>query len=200
MKAERQLLITGIILASGFSTRMKREKLLLEVGGRPLIERVIRAAKSSRLDTVILVYRDNRVMTLGKGYGVEVVYNASAHEGQSASLKLGVASSPEGTDGFMFILGDLPFLHSSTVDILLDAFKEDPRFIVAPAYNGKRGNPVLFPADLKGELLAIKGDKGGREILERMSHRVKLIPMGDDRAGMDIDTPQEYELVRGDSA
>ncbi len=54
-------MITGIILASGFSNRMKRDKLLMEIEGIPMVERVIQSSIKSKLDEVILVYRVNEV-------------------------------------------------------------------------------------------------------------------------------------------
>ena len=95
-------MITGIILASGFSKRMTRDKLLLEVGDMPVVERVVRVAQSSLLDDIILVYQNNRVKEIGKQYGVRTIYNDSAHEGQSAAVKLGVRKSRPDTDAFMF--------------------------------------------------------------------------------------------------
>ena len=79
-------MITGIILASGFSRRMKKDKLLLEVGGMPLVERVIKACWESNLDEIILVYRREEVANIGKKYNVKTIYNANAHLGQSEGL------------------------------------------------------------------------------------------------------------------
>ena len=59
-------MITGIILASGFSKRMNRDKLLMEIDGVPMVERVIERAVESRLDEVILVYRVDEVKRIGK--------------------------------------------------------------------------------------------------------------------------------------
>ena len=47
-------MITGIILASGFSRRMKRDKLLMEIDGIKMAERVIQACNKSSLDDLIL--------------------------------------------------------------------------------------------------------------------------------------------------
>ncbi len=64
-------MITGIILASGFSKRMNRDKLLMEIDGVPMVERVIQRAVESRLDEVILVYRVDEVKRIGKKYGIQ---------------------------------------------------------------------------------------------------------------------------------
>ena len=66
-------MISGIILASGFSKRMEKEKLLLPVGGVALVERVIRAAQASRLDEVILIYQKEEIEKIGRKYGIKAV-------------------------------------------------------------------------------------------------------------------------------
>ena len=189
-------MVTGIILASGFSNRMEKDKLLLEVGGIPVIERVIRTAKSSLLDDLILIYQNERVREIGEKYQVKAVYNDSAHEGQSAAVKLGVRESRPDTDAFMFLVGDQPFLDSVTINTLIDQSTKNPQQIIVPVYNGKRGNPVIFPSLFRNDLLAIEGDRGGSAIIERMTDRVKTVPIMDSRARLDIDTQEEYEKIK----
>jgi len=189
-------LITGIILASGFSKRMTRDKLLLEVGDMPVVERVVRVAQSSLLDDIILVYQNNRVKEIGKQYGVRTIYNDSAHEGQSAAVKLGVRKSRPDTDAFMFLVGDQPFLDSATINTLIDQFEKNPQQIIVPVYNGKRGNPVIFPFLFRDNLLALEGDRGGRVLIEKMGDRVKLVVFEDGTAGIDFDTEEEYECIQ----
>ena len=189
-------MITGIILASGFSERMARDKLLLEIGGMPVVERVVRAAKSSLLDDIILVYQNNRVKEIGKQYGVRTVYNDSAHEGQSAAVKLGVRESRPDTDAFMFLVGDQPFLDPATINTLIDCHASDPKDIIVPVYNGKRGNPAIFPSIFRDDLLAIEGDIGGRRVIGERKDRVKFVAIEKSIAGMDFDTPEEFESIQ----
>ena len=189
-------MITGIILASGFSERMARDKLLLEIGGMPVVERVVRAAKSSLLDDIILVYQNNRVKEIGKQYGVRTVYNDSAHEGQSAAVKLGVRESRPDTDAFMFLVGDQPFLDPATINTLIDQSTKNPQQIIVPVYNGKRGNPAIFPSIFRDDLLAIEGDRGGRVLIEKMGDRVKLVVIENSIANIDIDTQEDYEQIK----
>ena len=155
-------MISGIILASGFSKRMEQEKLLLPIGGVALVERVIRAAQASRLDEVILVYQKKEIEKIGIKYGITAVHNSRADEGQSAAIKLGIHTAHPETDAFMFMVGDQPFLNPSTINILIDTFRQYPHSIIVPVYNGIRGNPVLFPSAMKELLLALDGDRGGR--------------------------------------
>ncbi len=189
-------MITGIIMASGFSRRMNREKLMLKVEGIPVIERVISAAHSSELDERILIYRRDQIREIAEKYDVKTVYNEHAGKGQSAALRLGVKSSHPDTEGFMFLVGDQPHLDAQTINKLLSAFREEKDSIVVPLYSGKRGNPVIFPSHLKEDLLTLAGDCGGRVIIEKMMDRVKLITIEKGVVGTDIDTNEEYEKIK----
>jgi molybdenum cofactor cytidylyltransferase len=190
-------MISGIILASGFSKRMEQEKLLLPVGGIALVERVMRVARASRLDEVILVYQKQEIEKIGIKYGITSVYNSRAEEGQSAAIKLGIHTAHPETDAFIFMVGDQPFLNPSTINILIDTFQQDPHSIIVPVYNGIRGNPVLFPSALKDLLLALDGDRGGRVLIDKMPDRVKLVAIEDVMAGADIDTAEDYVRIKG---
>ena len=185
-------MITGIILASGFSRRIDKDKLLFEVEGIPLVERVIKAAKSSNIDRLVLIYQRNEIKELAYKHGIKAVHNPYADEGQSAAVKTGVKSSHPDTDGFIFFVGDQPFLNPSTINKLIDEFQKEKDTIVVPLYNGKRGNPVIFPSTLKEDLLRLDGDCGGRKIIEEKEERVKLVTIENGIEGKDIDTEEDY--------
>ena len=185
-------MITGIILASGFSQRMNKNKLLLEVEGIPLVERVIKAVKSSNIDKCVLIYQKDEIKEIAYTHGIRAVHNPYADEGQSAAVKIGVKSSHPDTDGFIFFVGDQPYLNPSTINKLIDEFQKEKDTIVVPLYNGKRGNPVIFPSTLKEDLLRLDGDNGGRKIIEEKEERVKLVTIENGIEGKDIDTEEDY--------
>ena len=188
-------MITAIILASGFSKRMEDEKLLLDVGGVPMVERVIRAAQSPLIGEGILIYRCDAIKEIGERYSLKTVYNPHAAEGQSAAVKLGVSCAHPATDGFMFFVGDQPCLTQSTVNELIGIFTGKNSSIVVPLYNGSRGNPVIFPSILRETLLKLEGDCGGRTVIERMENNVVLVPVDEGNEGKDIDTKSDYEKI-----
>ena len=186
-------MIFGIILASGFSRRMNKDKLLLPVEGVPLVERVIRSAAESQLNSCILVYREEKVMAIGKRYGLQTAYNEYAQEGQSASVKLGVIHAPEEINGYLFLVGDQPYMNARTINRMIECHHEQPDMILAASYGGQRGNPVLFPAFFRKALLELTGDCGGRRVMDVMPDKVAEIEFDDTLAGIDIDTPESYK-------
>jgi molybdenum cofactor cytidylyltransferase len=144
----------------------------------------------------VLVYQYEDIKRIGNKYHAKTVFNERADEGQSTSIKTGIKAASLETDGFMFLVGDQPFLNAETINTLIDAFNREHHSIIVPVYNGKRGNPVIFPATLKDDLLALTGDRGGRVLIETMAERVKLVTIEDERLGTDVDTEEDYERVR----
>ena len=76
---------------------------------------------------------------------------------------------------------------------MLDAARADPHAIHRGASNGRGGHPVLFPADLIGELIGLRGDEGGRSVLRRHAGRLRLHDLPGEAAVTDLDTPQDWE-------
>jgi molybdenum cofactor cytidylyltransferase len=58
------------------------------------------------------------------------------------------------------------------------------------------GHPVLFPADLRAELLALQGDEGARMVLQRHKARLRLIALPNQHALTDLDTPEAWAAWR----
>ena len=184
-------MITGIIMASGFSNRMGKDKLLIDVNGKKIIERVIEAAIYSKLDEVILIYRTKEVRDIGETYGIKTIYNPNAHLGQSQSVITGVESSEKGA--YMFFVGDQPFISVGLIDLLIDEYNREPEKIIIPYYENMIGMPIIFPSSLREELLKVGGDKGGREIIRNNPLLIKKVYIDDEYLIKDIDTVEDYE-------
>lgn len=189
-------MISGIILASGFSNRMGKDKLLLKIDETYLIEKVIEEVVLSKLGEVILIYRREEVKNIGTKYGLKTIYNDTAHLGQSEAVKLGVKNSNPYTNGYMFFVGDQPFIDVNTINILIDKFLHSPNHIILPIYGGRKGNPVTFPSKLKEELLALEGDSGGRKVIRDNPQLVKDVSFSNSIKGMDIDNVEDLMKLK----
>lgn len=184
-------------MASGFSKRMNREKLTLKIDDIPIVERVIKAVKSSNAKEVLVIYRNREVRKIAEENGVKAIYNPNAEKGQSEAMKLGIRSADSKAKGYMFCVGDQPFLVATTINQLIEAFDKEPQSITLPLYNGKRGNPVIFSVSFRDELLSTIGDQGGREIIKKEENKINSITIDDGNGGIDIDTWQQYEKFFG---
>ena len=187
--------VGAIILAAGSATRMGRNKLLLEVGERPLVRHVIEAASEGGCHVINAVYADEAVRE-AIANAATCVHNAEAANGQSSSLRVGLQSMPEEVSGALVMLGDQPLVGARTVSLLLRAWRrEGARPALAASY-GDRGSwrpPVLLDRSLWPELMSLDGDVGARLLFAERPELLDTVPA----AGRpdDVDTPDDYARI-----
>src|SRR5262249_5624635 len=139
--------IAAIVLAAGMSTRMGTNKLLADWSGQPLIRSTVEAVLKTEARPVIVVtgHQGSKIEAALQGLNVTFVSNPDYAQGLSTSLKAGLRSVPESSDGAIVLLGDMPRIATSAIDRMIAAFSPaDGRAIVIAAHEGKRGNPVLL--------------------------------------------------------
>lgn len=204
--------IAAIILAAGSSSRMGagRHKLLLPLAERPVLAHVLDTVLASSAHPVILVlgHQADSVRVRIASYldhpAITIVENPDYLQGMSTSMRTGLQalmaqSTDEATEtpitGAVILLGDQPLVTPQIIDALITTQQETGKRIVAPLYEGKRGNPTLFAASLFPELLAVTGDEGGRGILARHKEDVASVEVGDAMANYDVDTWEAYQQV-----
>lgn len=188
-------MISAIIFASGYSKRLKVNKLLTEIEGKPLIERVIQQVILSQVDEIILVYREKEIMKIGEKYNLKCIYNKNADRGISESLKLGVLASSNETDAYMFFVGDQVFLTYDVVDEIIACHKMNCNDIVIPMCKGEKTNPVCFPSAFRNELLSLEGDTGGRQIIHKQKDRLNFLEISSENLYLDLDTEQDLVAI-----
>lgn len=187
-------MLNAIIMASGFSNRMGTNKLLLTYKNKTLIENILDKVIDCGFNDIILVAQDKEILDMGNSRGIKWVYNEKAKLGQSESIKLGVVNSKE-AEGYAFFTGDQPLMDVRTIKSLMDCFYEAKDSIIVPIYNDKRGTPVIFPNRFKTELLALKGDTGGKQIIAKHIDEAKFIKVKSEQLLFDIDTQEDYEKL-----
>jgi molybdenum cofactor cytidylyltransferase len=188
--------VHGVVLAAGTSSRYGAENKLLEpADGEPLVRHAARTLVASRTETVTVVvgHEADRVGAAVAELPVSVRENPEYETGQSTSVREGVrAAAAAGADAVLIALGDMPDVSPTTVDTLLAGYERGAGTAIAPAYDGRRGNPVLFDARFFDALADVSGDIGGREIL-RSAADAALIEVDDPGVARDVDTPADLE-------
>jgi molybdenum cofactor cytidylyltransferase len=190
--------VVGVVLAAGAATRMGGAKVLLPVGGRPMVERVVDAALASRLADVLVVTGNegDEVRRILAGKRVRVIDNPSFGGGLSTSVHAALRHIGHEADAALFLHADQPFVTAGLIDRLLDEHAAAGKLIVRPESDGRAANPVLFPARLFPELERETGDRGGRDVAQRHAAEVHLVPVDDPRLCLDVDSPEDYERFR----
>jgi len=193
--------IAAIVLAAGRSTRMgAANKLLADVGGKPMLRHAVEAALASQARPVLVVtgHQADDVRAALAGLDVGFVANPDFALGLSSSLKAGIRALPKAVAGALVLLGDMPRIEAAHLDAMIAAFASGTgEAIVVPMHGGRRGNPVLWPAALFREMLALEGDVGARRLMVRHASRVHEIDLGTDAVLMDVDTPEVLARLRG---
>ncbi|WP_100065643.1 molybdenum cofactor cytidylyltransferase [Miniphocaeibacter massiliensis] len=186
--------ISCIILASGESKRMGKNKLLLELNGKMIFEYIFDTIKNIQFEEVIVVTRFKEIEDYSKRLGYKILYNKNYSKGQSSSIKIGVNNTNKKND-YIFFVADQPMISLETIKKLLDAYKKYENQIIIPVYDGIKGNPVIFPNYFREDLLKLTGDSGGRKIIKENTHVIKKIDINNDE-NIDIDTLEDYESIR----
>lgn len=184
-----------IYLAAGASRRFGADKLLADYGGKPLFLhglRTLAGVCARRTDARLTVVTNTPVIAVeAVALGANVAASPHSDRGQSHSIRAGLeAVEPlHRGDFLLFAVADQPRLRPQTVERFLDLAR--PGTWAATAACGDRvGNPGLFCAALAPELYALRGDRGGRAVLNRRPDRLLRVEC-DPEELQDIDTPAD---------
>ena len=194
--------IAAVILAAGRSTRMGGpNKLLAEIGGRPLVRIAVEEALASRARPVLVVtgHQRDTVEAALAGLKIERVHNPDFADGLSTSVRAGLGAVLADADGAVIGLGDMPQVRADLIDRLIAAFDpERGALVVVPTIDGKRGNPVVWSRRFFPELMALDGDVGARHLITRYPEAVAEVPVADNAALVDVDTPDALKRVKAE--
>jgi molybdenum cofactor cytidylyltransferase len=192
--------IAAVVLAAGRSTRMgAMNKLIAEIGGKPLVRIAAEQALASRAKPVIVVtgHQREKVEAALKELDVRFVHNPDYAEGLGTSLRTGIAAVPSEADGAVVCLGDMPQVDAPLIDKLIDAFDpERGALVVMPTIEGRRGNPVVWARRFFPDLMAIGGDVGARHLIGNVAEAVAEVPVEGEAALTDVDTPDALSQAK----
>jgi molybdenum cofactor cytidylyltransferase len=192
--------VAAVVLAAGRSLRMEGDipKLLLPWDGVPVIRRVVETAAACPAlagppHVVVGAYADEVVRALA-GTGARIVHNPDHAEGEMlSSLQAGVRALPARIAACLVLLGDQPWLACEVIEAVLAGYAAAPAGLVAPAYRGRRGHPVLIDRRYWPQLLALPRGAAPRDLLARYRDEILVAPVATDAILRDMDTWQEYQ-------
>ena len=191
--------IAAIVLAAGKSTRMGANKLIAEIGGKPLVRIAAEQALASQAGPVIVVTGHQReaVEQAVAGLKVTLVHNPDYEDGLGTSLRAGIGAVPASAAGAIVCLGDMPQVDAPLINKLIAAFDPERGALVAvPTIDGKRGNPVLWARRFFPDLMKVSGDVGARHLIGENASAVVEVAMSGAAALTDVDTPDALQRIR----
>lgn len=202
--------VTAVILAAGEGRRMGQLKQLMPWGGGTVLGQTLRQAAGSLVHDVVVV-TGHEAAAVAAAMAAEIaqfegrpqprmVHNPQYQSGEMlSSLQQAVRRlvTDEGTmwppTAVLVLLADQPMVSSETINQILCAYWQGCGDLIAPTYQGQRGNPVLIGRRYFAELLALPVGSAPRALLQAHASAVYLLPVETDTILHDLDTPQEYE-------
>ncbi len=190
---------TGVLLAAGFGRRFGADKRTLGLpDGSSLLTH---GARSMRLvlDDVVVVLRagETPLAQALSSLGCRFAFNPRPLEGLGSSIRCGVATSAN-SDGWLILPADLPLVRPTSLRRVVARLATASA--VVPLCHGRRGHPVGFSRRFRGELLALTGDRAGREVLKRAPKEVVWLNLHDPGIYRDVDQASDFDSIRRDFA
>ncbi len=182
--------LAGLLLAAGPSTRLGRPKQVVLYRELTLVAHVVNQALAYCGAGLVVVTgaHHEQVITALDGLPVEAVYNPDWREGMGSSVRTGATQIDPDCQAIMLMLCDQPMINRADFSSLVNAWVSRPERIAAAEYADTCGVPAIFPMSFRQDLMSLKGDQGGKQIINRAQciSTVKI-----PSAEFDVDTPDD---------
>lgn len=193
------MIVGAVVLAAGKSERMGRNKLLMVVKGKKLIDNILDALAAAGISdqAIVLGHKAEEMLDVLKPRlnTIKTVVNMDYEQGMASSFQAGLRSLMS-LDAVFLVLGDEPILDPEVLRVMIRRMEEGNGevLIVSPIHEGKKGHPLLFHNRLFQEILDLKNSQTLREVVRR--HADSLITVESPQwTVMDVDNPEDYERV-----
>ena len=183
------------VLAAGESQRFGRSKMLESLQDETLVRRTTRLAREVCGNRSILVvgHEGTAVYSAAGDAPQFVIVNDRYEEGIGGSIALAAKAVSHAADALLLLLADQPLVTAEHLRALVSGWGGADDAIVATAFSGTMGPPVLFPRAVFPALGELSGDQGAKTLLQSSRFDVRTIPFED--AAIDIDTPADLDKL-----
>lgn len=168
-----------VILAAGAGSRFGGGKLLVPVRGKALYEHMIQKSRAFSGFPCFIVTGEEKIAEEAKKQGIVAVCNKEPEKGISRSICLGleavIAHCGNSIKGVLFSVCDQPGLGVPTMQKIFNTAMLHPGSIVCAGHAGRKGNPVLWDRKYFSELMALDGDRGGRQIMDNYRAVLRIV-------------------------
>lgn len=192
--------VAGIVLAGGASTRAGVNKMLVAVGGEPLIHRASRAALGAGLSPVIVVtgLEPDREAAAVADLAVTCVPNPDPSTPPGRSLALGLAHLGSESRAAIALLGDMPRTTSDMLRALVRRFERGGVECVMSRYGATVAPPILYGRETFETVRHDPGTPLGNRIAASGRFRVAFVDWPE-ALKEDLDTPEDLLRIADQS-
>lgn len=193
--------VVALVMAAGLSTRMGQPKLLMDWGGKTVLQTVLSTLYLSGITKIHTVIGANRELIqqsiLKLPFPVEMIFNPDFANGEMTdSIRVGIKSIPKGALAALIVLGDQPHMRVETVRGVLETYGNTGAKIIVPSYNYRRGHPWLVDRTLWLELENLNPTYNLRDFLRQHQDEIHYLEVDTQSVLQDLDTPQDYQLSK----
>jgi molybdenum cofactor cytidylyltransferase len=193
-------MLSLIVLAAGKSTRMRgRNKLLIRSHKKTIIRRVVESALSSNVDEVIIVlgWEADKVRDELTDLPCRFVVNKNYEEGQSSSVKAGLAEIAAGTEAVLILPGDVAMIDPHSINTVIETYNKRKTPVVVACHAGRHGHPILLSKQLFREIELInEATFGLKSVVSRHENEVQMVETSSENVLRDIDTPEDLKQLK----
>ena len=163
-----------------------------------LIDHVLQAWTSSRIDEVVVVVRadDALLVQACRRWNVSVVQPSVDPRDMKESIQHGLRflqkRGPSAFNHFMVAPADLPTISSQIIDRLIETDANESE-IVVPVFGTKAAHPVRLPWHLSEEIFQLGENEGLDRVVAQQPQL--LVEFASEELVDDVDTPSEYHAA-----
>lgn len=195
-------MIRAIVLAAGASSRMggqAKAALPLDATGQTVVGRVVQTLLAAGLPSVAVVagaHVDAVRAAMPNESRARVIEHPGWAAGQLSSLLAGLSAVDDPQlEAILVTLVDVPLVRPDSVAAIVSAWRQSRAPIVRPVDGDRHGHPVVFDRAVFDDLRHADVTVGAKAVFAAHASRRLDVPIKDDGAFVDMDTPEEYRKI-----
>ena len=189
-----QVVLPGVIMAAGSSSRMGRPKQLLRFGDVTMLEHVLLTVAESTLEPIVVVLgaHADDIRAEVNLHGARSVFNANHSRGSATSLRAGLAAV-DPSAGAAVVAGDQPAITADLIDALAAGYRREDAWAAVVEYTDGVGHPWVLSYRALEAMPSFEGDK---LLWHMLSEDDRVLRVGVDRPKpRDVNTWDDYEAA-----
>jgi molybdenum cofactor cytidylyltransferase len=159
----------------------------------------VQIALGSKVDEVIVVvgWEEEKIRTALAGLDCDITVNRDYEQGQSTSVRAGLAKINPSTRAVLILPGDVAKIDSNSINMVIDKYDQGGYPIVIAGHKGRPGHPILFDKQFFPDIQRINEETFGlKAIVKKHPQEICLIETGSPNVLKDVDTAKDLEELR----